>query len=79
MVIDGVWSVLGSSNFDHRSVLFNNEVDAVVLGAATATQVEAMFDDELTRATPIDEKSWRRRPMAERLREFFARAWEVLL
>ena len=79
VVIDGVWSVLGSSNFDHRSVLFNNEVDAVVLGAETAAQMEAMFEDELTRATPIDEHSWRRRPIAERLRELFARAWEVLL
>jgi cardiolipin synthase A/B len=79
VVIDGVWSVLGSSNFDHRSVLFNNEVDAVVLGAETATQMEAMFDDELTRAAPVDEHSWRQRPVAERLREFFARAWEVLL
>ena len=79
VVIDGVWSVLGSSNFDHRSVLFNNEVDAVVLGAETATQMEAMFDDELTRAAPVDEHSWRHRPIAERLREFFARAWEVLL
>jgi cardiolipin synthase A/B len=79
VVIDGVWSVLGSSNFDHRSVLFNNEVDAIVLGPETATQMEAMFEDELTRATPIDEHSWRHRPVAQRLRELFARAWEVLL
>lgn len=79
VVIDGVWSVLGSSNFDHRSVLFNNEVDAVVLGRETAAQMETMFEDELGRATPIDERSWRNRPMAERLRELFARAWEVLL
>jgi hypothetical protein len=41
--------------------------------------MEAMFDDELTRATPVDAYSWRHRPIAERLREFFARAWEVLL
>ena len=79
VVIDGVWSVLGSSNFDHRSVLFNNEVDAIVLGPETATQIEAMFEDEITRATPIDEHSWRHRPIAERMRELFARAWEVLL
>jgi len=79
VVIDGVWSVLGSSNFDHRSVLFNNEVDAVVLGSETGTQIEAMFDDELTRATPIDPHSWRHRPIAERVRELFARTWEVLL
>ncbi len=31
-VMDGVWSIVGSSNFDHRSVLFNTEVDAVVIG-----------------------------------------------
>src|SRR3981081_892277 len=27
MVVDGVWSITGSSNFDYRSVLFNDEVD----------------------------------------------------
>src|SRR5262249_127232 len=32
MVVDGVWSITGSSNLDYRSVLFNDEVDAVVLG-----------------------------------------------
>ena len=31
VIVDGVWTVIGSSNFDHRSVLFNDEVDAVVL------------------------------------------------
>ena len=79
VVIDGVWSVVGSSNFDHRSVLFNTEVDAVVLGRETAAQMETMFKDQLARATPIDEESWRRRPIVERIRELFARAWEVLL
>ena len=36
VVVDGVWSIVGSSNFDHRSILFNDEVDAVVLGATPA-------------------------------------------
>src|SRR5260221_14663233 len=47
-VIDGVWSGLGSSNFDHPSGLFNNEGDAVVLGPETAMQIETMFEEELT-------------------------------
>ena len=35
VVADGVWSAVGSSNFDRRSVAWNNEVDAIVLGADT--------------------------------------------
>jgi cardiolipin synthase len=36
VVADGIWSIVGSSNFDHRSVLFNDEIDAVVMGAEPA-------------------------------------------
>ena len=41
--VDGVWSVVGSSNLDRRSVVFNNEVDAIILGRDTAAQVEAIL------------------------------------
>ena len=34
-VVDGVWTAIGSSNLDRRSVVFNNEVDAIILGADT--------------------------------------------
>jgi cardiolipin synthase len=37
--IDGVWTVIGSSNIDHRSAVFNNEVDAIVLSPETARAV----------------------------------------
>ena len=43
VVVDGVWSAVGSSNFDYRSVLFNDEVDAIVLGADTARELETVF------------------------------------
>ncbi len=35
-VVDDTWTVVGSSNLDRRSVVFNNEVDAVILGHDTA-------------------------------------------
>jgi cardiolipin synthase len=76
VVVDGVWSVVGSSNFDHRSVIFNDEVDAVVLGADTAQELEAMFEDDRTAARAIDRKAWSRRPLGDRARELYARAWE---
>jgi cardiolipin synthase len=76
VVIDGVWSVIGSSNFDHRSVIFNDEVDAVVLGSDTADQLETMFQDDQNAATPIALRAWKGRSLPERLTEVFATVWE---
>lgn len=77
--IDGVWSVVGSSNFDHRSILFNDEVDAVVLGSATAQQLEALFDRDEANARPVTLQSWADRPLGERIRELYSTAVESLL
>lgn len=79
VVIDGVWSMVGSSNFDHRSVIFNDEVDAVVIGADTAADLEAMAADDRSAARPIDLKTWSRRPIAARLKETYARIWQAWL
>jgi len=75
-VVDGVWSVVGSSNFDRRSVLFNDEVDAVVLGAATAQELQAMFDNDTKRAKQIDLASWRRRSILQRINEAYSTIWQ---
>src|SRR5581483_10053509 len=64
--IDGVWSIIGSSKFDHRSILFNDEVDAVVLGRETAAQLESLFDKQVANAKPITLKAWDDRPLGER-------------
>ncbi|HVW73074.1 MAG TPA: phospholipase D-like domain-containing protein [Rhizomicrobium sp.] len=69
--IDGVWTAIGSSNFDPRSVVFNDEVDAIVLGDSTAADFERMFDRDLSQAKPIDQAAWRRRPIGQRLLELF--------
>jgi len=79
VVVDGVWSIVGSSNFDHRSVLFNDEVDAVVISAATGAQLQQYFQRDLEHATGIDLATWKQRPLAHKLREHFWRLWEQLL
>jgi cardiolipin synthase len=79
MVIDRVWSIVGSSNFDHRSVLFNDEVDAVVLGNETGERLSNDFSADLEHAQAIDPEQWRRRSALEHLRENFWRLWEQLL
>jgi cardiolipin synthase len=79
MVIDRVWSIVGSSNFDHRSVLFNDELDAVVLGKETGERLADDFTADLQHAEEIDAAQWARRSALEHLRENFWRLWEQLL
>jgi len=74
-VIDGVWSAVGSSNFDGRSVLFNDEVDAVVLGRETAAQLEEAFSDDIKMSSRIEPGTWKERPLAERFNEFVSKLW----
>ena len=75
-VVDGVWTAIGSSNLDRRSVVFNNEVDAIILGNDTAAQVEALLRRDMAASTPITLHGWRRRSLNERLDEMKARLWE---
>jgi cardiolipin synthase len=79
MVIDTVWSIIGSSNFDQRSVLFNDEVDAVIIGKVTGEQLENIFQKDLQHAHSIDLASWKRRTVGAKLREQFWRRWQKLL
>ena len=78
-LIDGVWATVGSTNLDWRSFLHNHELNAVVLGAAFGSQVQAMFDQDLAASEPITLEAWQRRGIAPRLKELFARAWEYWL
>ena len=74
-VIDGVWSAVGSSNFDGRSVLFNDEVDAIIIGRETAAQLEAAFEADIKNSSRIDLEVWEDRSLAEKFREEFFKLW----
>jgi cardiolipin synthase len=79
VVIDGVWSIIGSSNFDHRSVVFNDEVDAVVAGSETAKELENMLLGDMAKAHEIDLATWKKRPTSQKLKESIAKIWQSLL
>ena len=68
-VVDGAWSAIGSSNLDRRSVAWNNEVDAVLLGREAGAAVEAIMERAMSRAAPVTLDGWRRRGVGQRLRE----------
>ncbi len=53
MVVDGVWSRVGSSNMNSASLLGNWEIDVGVLDGTLATQMEGLFLADLASAVEI--------------------------
>ncbi|MHC8338704.1 cardiolipin synthase [Pseudomonas sp. HLT2-19-2] len=78
-VIDGVWSTVGSTNFDWRSFLHNDEVNVVVLGTGFGKKMQAAFMADLAKSNEIKLEKWQRRSLAVRAKEQMARLWEYWL
>lgn len=77
--IDGVWSVVGSSNFDYRSATLNEEVDVIVLGHKTAKQLSDKFNQDKAEAKKIELSDWERRSVIDKVKQFFSRIFKKLL
>jgi cardiolipin synthase A/B len=78
-VIDGVWSTVGSANLDYRSIVANDEVNAVILGEEFAAELESMFADDIAASVEITRSAWKKRGLSTRLKETAARIWKRLL
>ena len=78
-VIDGIWSTVGSSNLDWRSVIFNNECNAVILGPEFGSKMEEMFQEDLAHSKYIDPKTWDDRDLDDLFHEWKARLVEYYL
>jgi cardiolipin synthase len=61
MTIDGVWSAVGSSNFDDRSFETNDELTLGILDTGLARQLDAVFEKYVARAREVELDAWRRR------------------
>jgi cardiolipin synthase len=69
MTIDGVWSAVGSSNFDDRSFETNDELTLAVRDAALAQQLDAIFLRYAARAEEVQLEKWRRRGAFHKLKD----------
>lgn len=69
MVVDGVWSTVGSTNLDRRSFALNEELNLVVYDTAIARRLERVFEQDLEQARQVTYKQWRRRGLVSRLLE----------
>ncbi len=69
LTVDGNWSVVGTANFDVRSLKLNFEVGVICYGAEMAQQLESDFERDVQQADHITLPSWRRRSLSQRLLE----------
>jgi len=66
-IVDGTWSVVGSTNFDNRSFELNDEVNLAANDPALATRLLEDFAMDLVQSVPITDAAWRARSWRERL------------
>lgn len=79
IVSDGVWSSVGSMNFDNRSLAFNNESNLVVLDTAFGAQMDSIFFDDLRYAKEIKLQEFEKRSVLSRALELGATLLSRLL
>jgi cardiolipin synthase len=79
LVVDGLWSSVGSTNFDNRSFRLNDEANLNVYDREFAARQTADFEADLKRARRITYEEWINRPWSEKFTErFFAIArWQM--
>ena len=71
VVVDGMWSMFGSANFDNRSLELNDELNVAVRDRDLAQRFLEDFEADLTRAQKIELHTWRQRPLLKKAREVF--------
>lgn len=79
IVADGLWSSIGSMNFDNRSMAFNNESNLVVLDRKFGAEMDSVFLEDLRYAKEIKLDEFRKRSRWERLLERGATLFSRLL
>jgi cardiolipin synthase len=78
-VADGIWTSIGTMNFDNRSLAYNNEVALMTRDAVVGAVMDSVFRADLRLSEEIRLESFRRRSRWMRLRERGARALAGLL
>lgn len=78
-IMDGVWSTVGSTNLDWRSALDNDEINAIILGADFAGQLNKAFQKDIKASDEIKLEAWNRRSPILRIKEQASRLWGRLL
>jgi cardiolipin synthase len=74
LVVDGIWSVVGSANMDERSMELNEENVLAIRDAGLAAEIERGLLEDFEKSEEFDLERWKRRPFYHHLFERISRA-----
>ncbi len=76
LIVDGLWGVVGSTNFDNRSFGINDEVNLAVREAGFAARLESDMAHDLTESRRVSLEKWKHRPVTQRAAELLGWIFE---
>jgi cardiolipin synthase A/B len=79
IVVDGLFSAIGSMNFDNRSLAFNNESQVLALDTGVGQRMDSIFLDDLRYSQEIKLETFRNRPWTGKVLEWGAQKLRRLL
>jgi cardiolipin synthase len=76
LIIDGLWSVVGSTNFDNRSFGLNDEINLAAFERKLSERLQQDFAADVAASRQITYERWRRRSVFERAPELVGWVFE---
>jgi cardiolipin synthase len=67
LVVDDLWSAIGSTNLDNRSFEHNDEMNLAARDQSLAARLAQDFEADLRESREVTLDAWRRRPFLEKL------------
>lgn len=79
LTVDQCWSLVGTANFDARSLYLNFEVGAILYDTSLSEELEHQFDLDIPNAWRIERATWSQRSTWERLKESLCKMFSPVL
>jgi len=76
LIVDELWAVVGSTNFDNRSFGINDEVNLAIKDPSVSLRLESDMAEDLKNSRQISLEDWRQRPVTERATELLGWVFE---
>jgi cardiolipin synthase len=70
MIVDNLWGVVGSTNFDNRSFGLNDEINLAARDEKLAARLAQDFATDLASSREVTYEEWRHRSVFERMHEW---------
>ena len=76
LLIDGLWAVIGTTNFDYRSFMINDEINLAIADAAFSERLAEDVKRDINSSRQLTLEGWKSRPFWKRLVEQLSRVIE---